>query len=212
MPENFAKPSGMRRQPRQARSQERVNQILDVAEQLFIASGYDATTTNAIAVHANVPIGSLYQFFPDKAAILQALAMRYTELLHQRFIELHVADIAMLPLSIYVDQIIDTTDQFFADHPGYHAIFMQLQGTVPELEAIETAADEQLIHDLATFLAQYNPTLDAADYEAIAFVLVKAIGNLLWLSLSQDQRLRQRLVTETKRLTLSYLQSYFANS
>jgi hypothetical protein len=39
-------------------------------------------------------------------------------------------------------------------------------------------------------------------------VLVKAIGTLLWLSLSQEKVFRQRLVAETKRLTLSYLQSY----
>ena len=68
---------GMRRQPRQVRSQERVNQILDVAEQLFITEGYNATSTNAIAANAKVPIGSLYQFFPDKAAILYKLAARY---------------------------------------------------------------------------------------------------------------------------------------
>ncbi len=45
-------------------------------------------------------------------------------------------------------------------------------------------------------------------YEAIAFVLVKMIGILLWTSLSQEKTFRQQLVRETKRLTLSYLQSY----
>lgn len=206
---NSSKPSGMRRQPRQARSQERVNQILNVAEQMFISEGYDATTTNAIAAHAKVPIGSLYQFFPDKAAILQALTMRYMELLHQRFTELKTAETANLPLSTYVDRMIDATDQFFTDHPGYHAIFMQVQGTMPELEAIETAADAQLIEDLATFLSLRNSNVEQTNYEVIAFVLVKAIGTLLWLALSQEQPFRQQLVVETKRLTLSYLQSYF---
>jgi Tetracyclin repressor-like, C-terminal domain len=51
--------------------------------------------------------------------------------------------------------------------------------------------------------------LQTADYEAIAFVVVKAIGTLLWLSLGQEGEFRQRLVTETKRFTVSYLQSYF---
>ena len=55
----------MRRQPKQARSQERVHHILDVAEQLFIELGYEQTTTRAIATRAGVPVGSLYQFFPD---------------------------------------------------------------------------------------------------------------------------------------------------
>jgi AcrR family transcriptional regulator len=200
---------GMRRQPRQARSQERVSQILDVAEQMFIAEGYNATTTNAIATRAQVPIGSLYQFFPDKAAIVQALAMRYMDQLHQRFAALDADEVAKLLLSEYVDQIIDVTDQFFTDYPGYYAIFMQVQGTIPELAEIENAADAQLIQDLVTSLSQYDANLQPADYEAIAFVLVKAIGTLLWLSLGQEPDFRQRLVTETKRFTLSYLHSYF---
>lgn len=74
----------MRRHSRQAHSQERVNQILDVAKQMFITEGYNATTTNAIAAKANVSIGSLYQFFPDKEAIVQALTSRYVAVLQQR--------------------------------------------------------------------------------------------------------------------------------
>jgi hypothetical protein len=62
---------------------------------------------------------------------------------------------------------------------------------------------------LATSLSHHNSDLQAADYEAIAFVIVKTIGTLLWLSLGQGQEFRQRLVAETKRFTASYLQSYF---
>jgi AcrR family transcriptional regulator len=209
MATDSSKSTGMRRQPRQARSQERVSQILDVAEQMFIAEGYNSTTTNAIATRAKVPIGSLYQFFPDKAAIVQALALRYTEQLHDRFAALDADELSALSLSDYVDQIIDLANQFFTDYPGYHAIFMQVQGTIPELAAIEDAADAQLIQDLATSLSQYDADLQAADYEAIAFVIVKTIGTLLWLSLGQTGEFRQRLIDETKRLTVSYLQSYF---
>ena len=186
-----------------------MKQILNVAEQMFIAEGYSAVTTNGIAARAKVPIGSLYQFFPDKEAIVQALAMRYAEQLHQRFAELDSADMINLPLSAYVDRIIDATDQFFTDCLGYHAIFMQVQGIVPELAEIENAFDAQLIQDFATSLSQYYSGLDLTDYDAIAFVLVKAIGTLLWLSLSQEKSFRKRLVTETKRFTLNYLQSYF---
>lgn len=209
MAESSSSPNGMRRKPLQARSQERVNRILDMAEELFIIEGYTGTTTNAIATRAQVPIGSLYQFFPDKTAILKALALRYGELLHQKFVAFDGVELAKLPLSTYVEKLIDTADQFFTDNPGYHAIFMEVQGTIPELEKIEEAADAQLIQDLVTSLSQRDSTLEPADYEAIAFVLVKAIGTLLWLSLSQEKRLRQRLVAETKRFTLNYLQSYF---
>jgi AcrR family transcriptional regulator len=207
--EKGSKSPGMRRQPRQARSQERVKQILDVAEQMFIVEGYNATTTNAIAARAEVPIGSLYQFFPDKGAIVQALAVRYMEVLQQRFNAIHTAETSQMNLSDYVDYIIDATEQFFNDYPGYHAIFMQVQDTIPELEAIESAADNQLIQDWANILSQDYPGLEPTDYEMISFMLVKAIGTLLWLSLSQEGIFRQRLIAETRRLMLSYLQSYF---
>lgn len=201
--------AGMRRKPRQARSQERVNRILDVAEALFASQGYTATTTNAIAAQAQVPIGSLYQFFPDKTAILQALALRYAEKLHQQLAVIDAAQPDTLSLSDYVDQLIDTTDRFFTDHPSYRAIFMEVQGTVRELAEIDEATDAKLIQDLAQAFAKRDASLAPVDYEAIAFVLVKSIGTLLWLSLSQETTFRQRLVEETKRLTLNYLQSYF---
>lgn len=210
MSESPSPAGGMRRKPRQARSQERVNRILDVAEELFASQGYAATTTNAIAVQAQVPIGSLYQFFPDKAAILQALALRYAEMLHQELVFIDAAEAVTLPLADYVNQLIDTTNRFFTDNPSYYAIFMEVQGTIRELEEIDQATDAKLIQDLASSLANRDARLEPADYEAIAFVLVKAIGTLLWLSLSQEPLHRQRLVAETKRLTLNYLQSYFS--
>jgi AcrR family transcriptional regulator len=202
----------MRRKPRQARSQERVNRILDVAEELFASQGYAATTTNAIAAQAQVPIGSLYQFFPDKTAILQALALRYAEMLHQELAFIDEAEAVTLPLTDYVNQLIDTTDRFFTNHPSYYAIFMEVQGTIRELEEIDEATDAKLIQALASSLANRDAKLEQADYTAIAFVLVKAIGTLLWLSLSQEPLYRQRLVVETKRLALTYLQSYFSLS
>ena len=207
---DLSKSGGMRRQPRQARSQERVDQILDVAEKLFISEGYNATSTKAIAAHAQIPIGSLYQFFPDKAAILYKLAERYNQQLHNLLMELDTPDRRKLPLSTYMETVIDTVDRFFTDYPGYHAIFMSLQGSMPELESIDAAADSQLIQDLVILLSHYSPGLESSVYEAIAFVLVKVIGNLLWTSLSQDQLFRERILKETKRLILSYLESYFS--
>lgn len=214
MTTNSSKSSGMRRQPCQARSQERVSQILDVAEKLFISEGYRATSTKAIAAHSQISIGSLYQFFPDKSAILYKLADRYNQQLHNSLMELDTPDGRNLSLSEYMEQVIDTVDRFFTDYPGYYAIFMSLQDSrseveVPELEVIDAAADAQLIKDLVILLSQYSPQLEPEAYEAIAFVLVKVIGNLLWISLSQEKPFRERLLKETKRLILSYLASYF---
>lgn len=194
-----------RRKPTQARSLERVNRILDVSEEMFVEKGYAATTTKAIAAQAKVPIGSLYQFFPDKEAILQALAERYSDLFQQHFQTFDNLEMTQIPLVDYVDRITDGAEQFFSDHPGYHAVFMEVQAKMPELN---DADDARLIETFATLLPKRYPSLNVEDYEAIAFVLIKAMGNLMWLSLRQTPEFRQRLVKETKRLTLTYLQSY----
>ena len=199
----------MRRQPKQARSQERVKQILDVAEQLFLEVGYDSTTTRAIAARANVSVGSLYQFFPDKEAILKALAIRYMQTQYQRFLTLHTPAAVTLPLPSYVDRMIDVFDQFYTDYPGSRAIFDQLLDTIT-WSAIEKIDDfeYQVIDELARFFQCRQPSLSMAKCERIAMVITKTITELLWLSLSGDQTFRQELVAETKLLTLSYLQQY----
>lgn len=194
-----------RRKPTQARSLERVNRILDVSEKMFIEKGYAATTTKAIAAQAKVPIGSLYQFFPDKAAILQALAEQYSELFHQYFQSFDTLEMAQIPLADYVDRITDGAEQFFDEHPGYYAVFMEVQARMPE---VDDAHDARLIEIFATMLPKRYPSLSVEDYKAIAFVTIKAMGNLMWLSLGQSPDFRQRLIKETKRLTLTYLQSY----
>jgi AcrR family transcriptional regulator len=62
-----------RRVPRQERGERRVAQLLDAAAAEIAATGYEAATMCAIAERAGAPIGSLYQFFPNKTAIAHAL-------------------------------------------------------------------------------------------------------------------------------------------
>ncbi|MFP5487970.1 MAG: TetR/AcrR family transcriptional regulator [Acidimicrobiia bacterium] len=66
-----------RKTPRQERSRATVDRILDAAARIFDAVGYRATTTNDVAAAAGVSIGSLYQYFPNKDALLVALAERH---------------------------------------------------------------------------------------------------------------------------------------
>jgi len=63
-----------RKQPRQARSRDTVKAILKAAAQVFASRGYAKTTTNHVAQRAGVSIGSLYEYFPSKDALLVALA------------------------------------------------------------------------------------------------------------------------------------------
>jgi len=73
--------SHLRNRPRQARSAARVEHLLDAAEAVFEEVGYDAATTNLVAARSEVPVGTLYRWFPDKNALAEALADRYLGLL-----------------------------------------------------------------------------------------------------------------------------------
>ena len=66
-----------RKKPRQSRSQATVDVILDAAARIFVETGFAAATTNAIAERAGVSVGSLYQYFPNKLALLAALKERH---------------------------------------------------------------------------------------------------------------------------------------
>jgi AcrR family transcriptional regulator len=68
-----------RRTPRQVRAELTRDRILQAAAHIFAEHGYAAGTTNHIAEHARVSIGSLYQYFPNKDAILAALLVRHID-------------------------------------------------------------------------------------------------------------------------------------
>jgi len=201
----------MRRKPVQARSQERVQRILDVAEDLFATRRYAATTTKEIAAQAQVPIGSLYQFFPNKAAIVQALFVRYNDLLYQRLALFNDAELSKLPLSTFVDKVTEITINFYLENPGCHKIYMEAQDLASELNKIEKAADAKLIQELVVLLEQREAIQEEVNYEAIACVLINAVGQVIWMALGQEEKFQQQLFAEIKRFSLSYLQSYFSS-
>ncbi len=110
------------RAPVQKRGQQRVEEILDAAEAVFGAMGVEAATTNAIAERAGASVGSLYHFFANKDAILNALTERYCE-----------SDKAILERTRRIDEPWVPLDELFTDmiasfaamdeaHPGYMAV------------------------------------------------------------------------------------------
>jgi len=208
MTKELQKASTMRRQPKQARSQERVHHILDVAEQLFIELGYEQTTTRAIATRAAIPVGSLYQFFPDKDAIVRSLANRYFEQEYQMFVQLH-AELAEADIKTYVDCMIDAFEQFAEQHPGYRAVLAQLIDLMTVADASKlNEYDQQMLSEFANFLYRRNPELDATQCELIATTVFKTANELLWLSFTREQLHRKQLLAETKILITAYLQTY----
>lgn len=196
---------GRWRKPKQARSWARMNRMLDVAEALFVKRGYSFVTTKQIAEGAEVPIGTLYQFFPDKAAVLEALAERYTNLLNERLQVFETAEMLQLPLEEYVRRFTEGIDAFFTEYPGYRATFLEITTVMPE---VNEAGDDQLMQTYKRIFLKLNDAFSEEDCEAIAFVMVKAVGNFVWLASGQPPELRKRLILEAQKLSLNYLKGY----
>ncbi|MDQ7246179.1 TetR/AcrR family transcriptional regulator [Dongia sedimenti] len=75
----MAKDANPRKQPRQERAKATVDAIMKAAAQVLIAEGYENATTARIAERAGVSIGSLYQYFPNKEALVAALIERHSD-------------------------------------------------------------------------------------------------------------------------------------
>src|SRR5664279_5431362 len=117
----------MRRAPQQARGQRRVSTILDAAAEVFAETGYEETTTNAIAIRANTSIGSLYQFFPNKLAILSSLASRYRTKLDVVLGD--ASDDPRVSLQLQLTRLIDRVAEYYAANPAFQPMFYASQSS-----------------------------------------------------------------------------------
>ncbi len=134
-----------RRKPRQQRARATWNAILDAAAQLFGQSGYASTTTNKIADRAGVSIGSLYQYFPDKDALLLALAERHigevTALLLEEFVAL---ERDQPDLASTLTRLIDAVVALHRQDPAMHRLLFDQTPRTPELAARLRKLEQQL--------------------------------------------------------------------
>lgn len=196
----------MRRQPLQARSKERVERILDAAERLFAEVGYEATTTEAVAERAETSIGGLYQFFPNKKALFDALADRHHQNIRVALDGILALDLTQIPWPKLLDKTVDILWSFSFSTPGFVAIWVQGNFSRELL-----AAGEALNRDLASraeeVLKHYAPKLKAKQRALVATVMVETVSSMLFLA-GRQESLRQPLRQETKKLLERYLAPY----
>lgn len=125
-----------RKQPRQRRSRETYGRILDQAARIFDERGYTGTTTNGVAEAAGVSIGSLYQYFPNKEAILFALAQRHLAEAAVVVVEAMAdADDHAAP-EVVVRGVIEAVVQLHRVNPNVHQLLFERVPQSPELRRL----------------------------------------------------------------------------
>ncbi len=194
----------MRRTPRQARSQQRVDQILNAAALEFAAVGYEEATTNAIAARAEVPIGSLYQFFPNKEAILEALVDRYVgelRALYERTLTPEVTE--GLPLRAIIQRLVRGIAEFKASNAAFGTIFLSVGMAEPAHEM-----HAEVIERVDALMAARFPALMPERRRVGAVVCIGIVKGLMVLMEMQDAIPAQQALTEIEAALLAYIRAF----
>jgi AcrR family transcriptional regulator len=204
--------SELRLAPRKAAKQERaqltVEAILEAAAQVFESHGYAHASTNRIAERAGISIGSLYQYFPNKDAILVALARRHLE----EGMAVMWPQVQRLggeeSWEEVLPGIVEAMVQMHAVAPMLHRCLFE-ETRLPkavrdELEALEDA----LIEITATAIAA-DPSIAGGDIQLAAAIVVNAIEGLTHrLVLHPQAGADQELVAgEITKLVRAYLRA-----
>ena len=193
----------LRRVPVQGRSVARVQRMLDACAELVDELGYEALTTTLLAERAGVAIGSVYQFFPDKRAIVQALALRNLEAYLARL----DARSAQVEYAHWWDVVDAAIDEYIAMHrevPGFRTLHF---GDVVDVHLLDAERDNNTIiaEQLAGLLVNH---FGAAAGERLDFALaiaVEAGDALIKLAFRRDPDGDEAVLTEAKALIREYL-------
>lgn len=167
---------GMRRVPSQKRAQERVERILSIATDLIADRGIDGVTMSDVAEQADVSIGSLYQYFPDKLAIVSSLAERYNAE-GQACVAAELANVrTSADLRPALTRIVDAYYDMYLILPAMRAIWQATQAE-PGLQAIDAedcAAHGKMMSDT---LARLDPDGNPIRQQLLAALLMQLVAS-----------------------------------
>ncbi len=199
-----------RRRPRQSRGQKRVELLLDAAATVIAEQGLAAATAEAIAAQARTAKGSLYQFFPNRDAVLAALALRYADemrTIHERAFPLDAVD---LPLERLIDRIVKPLAEFHDRNPAFRRVFASHDGPVDDTRSAPARLRNQLFESfvdrLDVLFAARNPRLATRDRRRAALVAANVGQSVLAQRARAQTADKKALVDDLRRILLAYLQ------
>ena len=186
-----------RRLPRQQRGQQRVADLLRAAADVIGDEGYDAATMSEIASRAGACIGSLYQFFPNKDALTEALRAQYCEELRTLWISLE--DMRTLTVSAMVRRLIGEVITFLEERP---ALLSMLSSSCNQKD---TTIRDLLRERLSRILPAATGHLSKTRSYCLATVILQVMKGMNELYAESRKPQRKIFVQEYEQLLTSYL-------
>lgn len=188
-----------RKRPQQERSIQRVDAILSVAAALIAEKGVSAMKMTELAAVATVPIGSVYQYFPDKAAIVRALLDRHSSRIQQKVSE---AFAIVTSLDHAIELACGMIDWYYREYrsdPAYLGVWL---GTDIDRDILQlniqhsNRVAEIFLESIRPFL----PTKSRIDLEARTQLFSHLIGASVRFAIMSDDEMAKRMLQEWKQV------------
>jgi AcrR family transcriptional regulator len=165
-----------RKQPTQARSRALVESLLEATARILMRDGWDGLTTNRVAKEAGVSVGSLYQYFPDKEALVSGLVETWADALTEHLVALG-PQLADVPLEDAISAVVQATLAVTREDAALHrSVLLQL----PRIGALEffERLNQRVADVLAEWIAHRRDELDVEDPSLAAWVIVTSLDAL----------------------------------
>ena len=174
----------MRRKPRtaprkmasQERSRQTVNAILDATARVLIKEGYDHASTNKIAAVAGVSVGSLYQYFPSKEALVAAVSERHSQEVLQ-LMRGTLVKVAARPVEVAAREFVSVAIEAHRVNPRLHRVLAEEVPRIGRLENIETI-NQEVYTLIRGYLDAHRDEINIADLTVAALICVTAVDAL----------------------------------
>ena len=165
-----------RKEPKQQRSKETVDVILAATARVLVREGFDRASTNRIAETAGVSIGSLYQYFPSKEALVAALIERHMERMSST-LEAEMAEVADAPLPTAVRRMVTFMLEAHSVDPALHHVLNEQVPRVGRLHRMHEI-EERMRGLTRSYLERKRAEVRPQDLDVASFIAVQTIEAL----------------------------------
>ena len=190
---------------RNVRGERRVASLLDAAGRVFGEVGYHAATTNAIAAEGKVSPATLYQFFPNKEAIADALVARYAMDLAKEERAADIQELASAPLEEAIRQLTGVVIEFHRKHPAFRTLYAEAPLSKDTLEQ-KHLLSQTFIDHLSEVLRARNPKLDKQEAPWSAEIVLTALIGFLPAIARRKASARSRTIDALNQMLVRYLE------
>ena len=194
-----------RTQPVQQRAQRRRDQILEITAELLEEVGQDDLTTILVAKRAGISVGTLYHYFPNKYAIMYALAEQWVGEMDIALQELESEAIEALSLKRFVERCIERMRLVYINQQGLLPLVQAMYG-VPELVELDLIHDELIIASMARMFERMDIASNPAELRRLGRAYLEVTHALLMVVVNQSAEDGDKTLSDLKYLSLCLLE------